>query len=318
VRALDTLSRGDEISSSFTEIINSNQIKRTAIDKLNVSPQMQIGLEVNSHTISGTNVLEIQVQGNDPNMVKEFADEVISETMSRVGEIYGVFELEPLDNFLQPTEPIRSNLEIIGIGFFIALFSSVGVVLLGEYAISSGVVFKYLDYEPILYTQSYFRYRLKQEISRSKHKNSVFSIALIKNFDRQSNQELSQISIDQFVPLLRQEDVIANTNGKTIGIIFPNMSGVEVIEKISGFIENFVSQNMEELNKPLEPDIVIKVGIVDYDGGDLGENELIELANQGIREDVGQENKNIYYFSNLDAVAINEDQENISLTVNDG
>ncbi len=109
VRALDTLGRGGEIGSTFVEIINSGQMKQTIINNLDLPPEMLVGLNVYSNAISGTNILEVKVQGNDPKLVKDFADELTLETKARIGDIYGVFEIEPLDDFVQPRQPVRSN-----------------------------------------------------------------------------------------------------------------------------------------------------------------------------------------------------------------
>ena len=306
VRALDTLSRGDEIGSTFTEIINSNQIKRTVIENLKISPQLQVGLKIDSHTIRGTNILGIQVLGNDPQVVKAVADDVTSETMSRVEEIYGVFELEPLDNFIQPSQPIRSNIEIITMGFIIAIISSVGIVLLGEYIIKSGIIYQHLDFEPLLHSQQYFEYRLKQEISRSKNAKNKFSIAMIKNFDRQTGQELSRIYLDYFSYLVRQEDVIATLGRTKIGFIFPGMSAFQANKK-------FTAAYLDEANDSQNSDIGIKVGIVEFNNRDLDENGLIDLALQTIVEEVGQKKNKVYYFTNFELVAADDKIENVSL-----
>lgn len=292
VRALDTLSRGGEIGSTFTEIFSSNQVHRSSVRNLEIPPELQVGLDVNSNPVGGTNILEVQVKGNDPDTVIAFANEVTSETMKRVEEIYSVFELEPLDNFNLTSQPVRSNFEIIVTGFLLAVITSIGLVLLGEAALNSGILYEYLTIEPLLSTQRYIDFRLAQEISHSKHANYKFSIAMIKLFDRYSGKELSSVNPDIFSEIIQKEDLSGYYQPGTLEVIFPGSSAFSIFNK---FRASF------DLNNSIErvPDYGIKAGIIEYVNQDLGESGLVDLALEALSNQESDRMRKTYFFTNI-------------------
>jgi capsular polysaccharide biosynthesis protein len=306
VRALDTLGRGGEIGSTFVEIINSDQMKQTIINNLDIPPEMLVGLNIHSNAIIGTNILEVKVQGNDPKMVKDFADELTLETKARIGDIYGVFEIEPLDDFVQPWQPVRSNTEIILIGFILAVFTSIGLVLLGEFVINSGIIYRYLDFKPMLRTNEYFKYRLKQEISASHNGKAIFTVAMIKKYDFQSSQEIPWKDSDTIPTQLNEEEVFSNFE-EAFGIIFPGKSAYQIYRD---FISNS-SIDSDGQNENLE--YGIKAGVVQFNNRDLDEQGLTDLAFQTIADEVGERKNKVYYYTNIELSSDeDEDEEEVS------
>jgi capsular polysaccharide biosynthesis protein len=304
VRALDTLGRGEEIGSTFVEIINSDQMEQTIINNLDIPPELLVGLNIHSNGISGTNILEVKVQGNDPKIVKDIADELTSETKAKIGDIYGVFEIEPLDDFVQPWQPIRSNTEIILIGFFLAVFTSIGLVLLGEYVIRSGIIYRYLDFKPMLRTNEYFYYRLQQEISATQHGKATFTLAMIKKYDFQSYQEINWKDSDNIPTQLHKEDIFSNFE-EALGIIFPGKSAYHIYR-------NFLSDQSNDSEGQYEDfEFGIKAGIVQFNNHDLDEQGLIDRALQVIIDEEEERMNNVYYFTNVD-LSSSEDAEEVS------
>ena len=110
VKALDTVSRRIEINTTFAEVAKSDLIKDAAIAQLDLSKEERQKLSANASVLAGTNILEIRAQGKDPELVRDFAVAVGVETVYYVGDLYDVFELEPLDNATVPEEPSSPNM----------------------------------------------------------------------------------------------------------------------------------------------------------------------------------------------------------------
>lgn len=134
LRAMDTLVRGVEINSTYATIARSRRIRDRAQARLGETPVS--GLNVSSEAITGTNVLEIAVSGQDPQAAHDLAVAVGEETVAYVRELQDLYELAPLDAprvSNRPVSPNRPLLVATGVLFGLALgvllaFATEGVV----------------------------------------------------------------------------------------------------------------------------------------------------------------------------------------------
>jgi uncharacterized protein involved in exopolysaccharide biosynthesis len=108
VRAIDTLTRGVEISSTYATIARSDLIRDRA--KANIDPELDIsGTSISSEVVTSTSILEVSVTGGDPDVVHALAAEVTRQTVAYVGELQEVFELQIIDEPQLPDDPIAPN-----------------------------------------------------------------------------------------------------------------------------------------------------------------------------------------------------------------
>ena len=188
VKALDTVSRRVEIITTFAEVSSSSLIKQRAVESLGLSAEEQEGLKVNGRVLAGTNILEINVQGPDPKIVRDLATAVSMETLSYVSNLYDVFELEPLDGANIPNRPVSPNKTLnLAIGAALGLLLGVGLIFLIEYLkepLVGDLQINVIDPETGAYNQTYFKLRLGEELSRARHNTYSFSLALIKVYHR--------------------------------------------------------------------------------------------------------------------------------------
>lgn len=123
--ALDILNRQDETVGTYSQIAMSNKIADLAAEQLNLTPAQQRAFTVDSRIIPGTRVLEVSVQGNDPQKVRDFAMAVGDQMMEYVNSLYLTYQLELLDPANAPGNSIRPRLDLnlalaLALGFFIA------------------------------------------------------------------------------------------------------------------------------------------------------------------------------------------------------
>lgn len=293
VNAIDTLSRRVEINSTYAEIASSRNIKERVIENLDLSSDEIQNLQIAGNTISGTNVLEISVIARNPDLALAIAGEVAKETLSSAREIYDVFELELLDDFEKPNNPIDSNKSLIvfiGIGFgFAAGVAAVFLVELINLQLLGMQSVQFIDRESGRYSRAYFDHRLTQEISRSNRNKYHYSLALIRLINQLSSEEsgLSQNSKDKISKMnqmlsesFREEDVIAQYDLDTIGLLIPDLVGEDTRDRLEA-VFNGENLSSEDENRSLTHQD-FAVGIVSVEHHDKDKDELLRLLSQTV------------------------------------
>jgi capsular polysaccharide biosynthesis protein len=103
---LDSLNRYAELQGTYSEIAMSQMIKRQAGSKMELPGSELRKLSVSSRTLPGSKILEITVQGENPELIRDFTKAVGEETMTYVNELYPSYEMTPLDPPNAPNAPI--------------------------------------------------------------------------------------------------------------------------------------------------------------------------------------------------------------------
>jgi uncharacterized protein involved in exopolysaccharide biosynthesis len=126
LRAIDTLTRGIEIPSTFASVARSEAVRNRAEQRVDATIDTS-GLRVSSEVVTSTNILEITVRGGDPNAVHALATAVGEETIDYVGDLQRVYDLRALDAPHLPDDPVAPNRSLI-IGTGVAFGLGVGMV----------------------------------------------------------------------------------------------------------------------------------------------------------------------------------------------
>jgi capsular polysaccharide biosynthesis protein/GGDEF domain-containing protein len=286
VDAVGTLSRQPEISTTFAEVADSRLIRQRAIEQLGLSGQERKGLRVNGSVVAGTNVVEINVEGPDPGIVRDLADAAGVETANYVNSLYDVFELEPLDSANFPNRPAGPNrLLTIALGAGFGLLLGIGLVFLVEYLQEPApeeLSFNIVDGETGVYNEPYFRLRLGEEISRAMHGDQTFALALIKP-DHSGQLSAAKASSQLKLAIgtkTRSEDILAHLGSATFALLMPGMSGDAVRELLEGL--QFKAPRVGSGSDGVAT--VSSVGITSYKHGEATVDEILALAADALVE----------------------------------
>jgi diguanylate cyclase (GGDEF)-like protein len=237
VRALDIVSRRVEINTTFAEVATSRLIKKQAVERLGLSSAEQQDLKVNARVVGGTNVMEISVEGRDPAVTRDFANAVGAETVAYVGQLYDVFELEPLDEANLPRTPSRPNVAVnLAMGSVLGLALGASLVFVLQYLETTAVEresFNIIERETGAYTRSYLLHRLWGEVSRARRSKRPLSLGLIRmEFDGEpsahntrDHAEVMRLTKATVERSLREEDVLARFDADTFAVLLPDTSG---------------------------------------------------------------------------------------------
>lgn len=126
-RAFDALIRGVTINTTYAEIATSQLIRDRADSWLDPGARGD-DASVSAEVITDTNIISIRARGRDPELVRDLAAGVSTETVAYVDGLADVYRLEPLDPPTLPDEPVDTRRTLtIGIGIVLGLM--LGIVL---------------------------------------------------------------------------------------------------------------------------------------------------------------------------------------------
>jgi diguanylate cyclase (GGDEF)-like protein len=296
VNGLEILSRRAEIASTYAEVAASRLIRQDAADELNLSKDQRKELSVDSQLVGGTNVLGVTAQGNDPVLVRDFANMVGIKTVAYVRDLYETFDLKPLDQAMLPTSSVKPNKKLnLALGGTLGLVLGAGLAFLAEYLqapLESVASFSILDSETGVYNGRYFRQRLGEEMMRAKRNKYPLSLALM-NVDHPEvvSTSSSQVRCEALRKVavflkqyLREEDILARLNGTVFAFLLPDVPG----EKAKTLMEKL---QMEIAWTPLEMEksgvklnLSSATGVVAYQYNGTGQDEFLAEADRALQQ----------------------------------
>jgi diguanylate cyclase (GGDEF)-like protein len=296
VSGLNILSTRSEIATTYTEVAESRQIKNLAMDELGVPPGIRGKFGVSSRLRAGTNVLEITVQGNDPELVRDFANTVGQQTVNYVQQLYETFELKLLDEATLPWAPVRPNKTLnLALGAILGLALGVGMAFLAEYLQSPASVvasFDILDEQTGVYNKYYFFQRLGEEMVRAKRNRYGLSLALVRVDNLKLLKGISatkvRVEILRQVALiasqhLREEDLVAYLGDDVFGILLPDITG-ENAKSIMEYLQTRITWTpFESTINGAKYNLKTTVGVVTYSLNGTSRDELVAKANQALQ-----------------------------------
>jgi len=134
---LSVLGGQPTVANTYASIATSSSIKQKASEALGLTPAQAASLMVFSRVRTGTNVIEISVEGTDPLLVQTFAHKIGESTTDYISNLKGVYDLKLLDDAGSPDKPIRPNKSlylILGAALGLALGAGIAFLMgLNEY-----------------------------------------------------------------------------------------------------------------------------------------------------------------------------------------
>jgi len=131
---LDVLGARGSVANTYSDIATSRSIRNDTIQALGLNPDQAKTMNVTSKILAGTNVINITVEGPDPELITSFANKLGDITVKYVGELYGVYDLKILDLAETPVFPIKPNLKLnLVLAAVLSLAMGVGLAFLTEY-----------------------------------------------------------------------------------------------------------------------------------------------------------------------------------------
>jgi len=311
VSGLDTLSKRAEIASTYAEVASSRMIKSQAASELGLTADEKRSLTVESQLLAGTNVIEIAVEGNDPLLVRDFANMVGEKTIVYVEELYEVYDLKPLDPAITPAAPVKPNKVLnLALGVFSGLVLGGGLAFFSEYLqtpLESIANLSILDEQTGAYNKEYFRQRLAEEMSRAKRNRYPLSLVLmdvdqLKTTRATSFHEYGEVLRRVTVFLrqsLRREDIIARIEGTVFAFLLPDTPEEEAKATMEQ-LQTRLSWNPFEIERSgIKLNLNGTAGIVAYQHNGTTPDEFLSQASHVLQQAEAAGYGKVYTLSEL-------------------
>jgi capsular polysaccharide biosynthesis protein len=133
VSGLSVLGAQSTITNTYATIATSASVRENAVRILGLNEQQNSTLEVRSRVQSGTNLIEITVEGNDPLTVQAFANRLGQSTEEYVATLYEVYDMKILDRAKAPEEPIWPDMRLnLVLAFALGLVLGSGIAFVSS------------------------------------------------------------------------------------------------------------------------------------------------------------------------------------------
>jgi diguanylate cyclase (GGDEF)-like protein len=292
LNSLNTLG-GQSVISTYTEIMNSARIYTDALDLLKVQPIEMKDYKYETTALTNSTVLELKVNGPDPQMAAKFANAIGYQTINFTRQLNQVFNVDFLDSATVPIEPVSPN-PILNVGLALVLGLIVGatlVILTEQLRIPLETIRQRLHYDEItgVYKSKYLLQLLDEELAQNP--GNLLSIGivdlsgirdLVETIPIVSLQRILQKTTNVLRKELRGNDVIGRWNDNSFIIMLPNTNGAaaktifeRIFQSLSGQVE------LDELNIVIE--LAPHIGGAEYSSG-ISIQELFEKTNTALEQ----------------------------------
>jgi diguanylate cyclase (GGDEF)-like protein len=296
VSGLDILSRRTEIAATYAEVVLSRWIKEQAAAEFDLSSEQKKSLSVQSELRAGTNVMEITVEGNDPVLVRDFANMVGAKTMIYLEDLYEAYDLRPLDQATLPGSPVKPDKKLnLALGAICGLALSAGLAFLSNYLETPSGSLTNLgifDDETGVYNRRYFLQRLREEMSRAKRNQYPLSVAVM-DVDHlgslaSSSPQIRSEALRKVAVFLRQylheEDMMARLSGSIFAFMLPDTPGEGAKDALEKLQTRMAWTPFEIERTGIKLNLVGAAGVVAYQHNGTSHDELLANATRALGE----------------------------------
>ncbi len=249
LNSLDTLDKRS-IVDTYAEFLNSDRIYSETLSSLNIPAGSLTNYTRTTVVITDSNILELTVEGADPNTAALLANSVGVHAISSIKQLYSAYDISLLDPAVPSRIPIRPvPLRDAGLALALGLVIGSGLAILRVQIQTSLDSFRNQsnrDKVSQAYTRPYLERRLEQELVR--YPNSELSFGLvqleglrgvIENLPQNLVQDLMRIVTEAFQKELRGNDMISRWDDITYAILLPATSAApaqRTIDRIGAVI----------------------------------------------------------------------------------
>ena len=288
LRVIQALINTEGINETYANIASSRLLEDRALAMLDLEGRDTAGLDTTAAVVSGTNILEIGARGRDPELVEQMAAAVGTTTVEYVNDLDDVVFLSTLDGPTTPGSPTgRATGLVTTAALIVGLAVGVAVARGAEHAfpVTPRVKIRSIrDQQSNAFSRRYFKHRVREEISRSRSVDHMFSVGVLQ-VKRPGSQgaeadepaplagpDLSTIAAD-IRSTLRDHDVLGHLRRGRFAAILPGMS-VDDAQVLVQDWKRVATKSL--LDRPLGGDVAITVGVCSYDSSAFVGDEVAE------------------------------------------
>jgi len=234
LNSLDTLDKRSVVTT-YAEFLNSDRLYNETLAGLNIDPSSLTNYTRTTIVITDSNVLELTVEGTDPNTVAILANSVGEHAINAIKELYSAYDISLLDPAVPSKTPVRPvPLRDAGLALSLGFIVGCGLAVLKVQIQTSLDSFRQestRDKVSQAYNRQYLERRLEQELVRYPDGELSFGLVqldglrgVIDSLPQNLVQDLMRIVTQTFQKELRGNDMISRWDDITYAILLPTTS----------------------------------------------------------------------------------------------
>ena len=283
---LDSLSVLDRpsIVSTYAEVLTSRHIYDDTAAALKLDPEpLRLLYTVSSAVVPGSNVVELTVQGPDPQLVVQLANGMGQHTIDYTNKLYRVYTIDVLDPAILPTAPYTPQpLRDAGIAALMGIVVGAVLAIVREQLHLTLDTLRQrsrLDGESQAYTRRFFQKQLGETL---RNRAVQLSLAFIQldglaemggTLPRQIVQNALRRTSSILARELRGNDLVAHWSPTEFAVMLPSTPGPGAV-RVLGRIQQALAQpvNLDGDTFMLGP----RIGVATYQPGET----MVSLVNR--------------------------------------
>ncbi len=132
--AVERLVRSQAVPATFVQVAQSRRVRELAASNAGLDAASLTNVQLTARFLPGSTILEIAVQGDNPEVVTTMANGSGDVVIELTREFFKVYALEPLDRATVPTAPFRPNVWLaLGLGLAVGFILGIGILTLSIY-----------------------------------------------------------------------------------------------------------------------------------------------------------------------------------------
>ena len=294
-RGLDTLTKRDSIMATYATIATSRRIRNEICEELNLTKAQEENLNITSEQVHPTNIIEITVESDDPELAKTIAVLVGEKTVDYVNNLYELYDIKLLDPPYTPYAPSKPDLvQNLVLAIVLGLLIGIALAFLAEYLRTPPVVNTdiIIDGETGAYNRQYLMQRLEQELSRIKRNPRALSLALMHLEQLDTVRELRQPAARSealrqvaliLTQQLRPEDLVAHLQGDRFALLLPDTSASSALRILEGVQARLQWNTFELPQRGIKLSFTTSFGVATCTDG-ISSQELLAQATEALKQ----------------------------------
>ncbi len=241
--ALTVIARQTEITDTYAQIAASGTIQDAAADALQLAPEDRADTQLASRLVTGTTLLEISTTASTPELASDYANAVADSLVEYVAANFGIFEVSVLDTGGISADPVSPDVPLnLALGIGAGLLLGVGLAIVAHLLTppARAGLRDIVDADTWAFNDSFFAYRLGQEMNRSRRSRLPTSVALIDVNHEGALDDLlpraRQEALRRMATLLdshlRPEDIVARLYGTVFAVILPDTNEPQAVAMV--------------------------------------------------------------------------------------
>ncbi|MBI9046960.1 MAG: diguanylate cyclase [Anaerolineaceae bacterium] len=298
--SLDTL-EGQKTTTTYSRIFTSERIKQDTVLKLGREPGTFDEYVVSTDS-TDSNILILQVDGPDPQLAAELANNIGQNAIEYIKGIYQIFVISFLDTATIPEtafepKPWRDGAYAAGIGFLMGI---IVVMLQAQLSIPLKAIRErsITDKISTAFTKGHFRRLLENEMQKDDTKPvslAIIDLEGIEGLEDVLSESMMKSLMTRITDLLKKQlygtDVIGKWAASSYAILLPSTPlapATRTMERINQVLSEAVE--IEAYREKVE--LLPSIGLATRKPG-LTVNQLIEEAETALHQARQSENKTI-------------------------